>query len=124
MNLHSDDQRCNNHNLNHNYPEHSKKKKKKKKTREQTKRSRKNTIKRNKLYVEDYKRHHPCSCGENDPCCLTFHHKNGDKVGNISDMANRAYSIKRIESEINKCTVMCLNCHTKLHNREDDDKHK
>jgi hypothetical protein len=107
-----------NHNTNHDqkiYPKH-----KKKKSKDHTKRSRKNTIKRNKNFVEEYKHNHPCICGESNSCCLSFHHKNGDKKGNISDMVNRAYSIKRIQAEIDKCIVLCLNCHTKLHNGEGD----
>jgi len=92
--------------------------KNKKKRREQTKKSRKRAILRNKKYVEAYKIQHPCPCGETEPCCLSFHHKNEDKVGNISDMSNKGYSIKRIQKEIDKCDILCLNCHTKLHNQE------
>jgi hypothetical protein len=107
---------------NHN-PEHKKSrtKKQKKKKREQARNSRKRAIRRNKKYVENYKIAHPCSCGEKVPCCLSFHHNNGDKTGTISDMVNRGYSIKRIQSEIRKCDVLCLNCHTKLHNMKKKD---
>ena len=41
-----------------------------------------------------------------------------DKTGNISDMVNRGYGIPRIQKEIDKCIVLCLNCHAKLHNKE------
>lgn len=93
-------------------------KKNKKKRREQARKSRKRAILRNRKFVEAYKIKHPCPCGEVEPCCLSFHHKNEDKVGNISDMANKGYSIKRLQKEINKCVVLCLNCHAKLHNEE------
>ena len=92
--------------------------KNKKKRREQAKKSRKRAILRNRKYVEAHKIQHPCSCGETEPCCLSFHHKNGNKAGNISDMSNKGYGIKRIQKEINKCGVLCLNCHARLHNQK------
>lgn len=98
-----------------------KKKKKSKKKKERAKSYRKKTIKRNKKYVEKYKIENPCPCGETEFCCLSFHHNKGEKTGNISDMVNRGYSIKRIQLEINKCVVLCLNCHSKFHNMTNKD---
>ena len=49
-------------------------------------------------------------CGENDPLVLTFDHLK-DKKFNIGSAIGSGYSIKRIESEIAKCQVMCANCH-------------
>lgn len=91
---------------------------KRKKKKDQARKSRKRIVLRNRKYVEDYKLKNPCPCGETEPCCLSFHHKNGDKTGNISDMVNRGYGLKRIQTEIEKCDVLCLNCHAKLHNKE------
>lgn len=95
--------------------------KNKKKKKEQAKKSRKRAVKRNRKYVEANKINNPCSCGETETCCLSYHHFKDDKEGNISDMVNKGYSIKRIQTEINKCKVMCLNCHAKLHNKEKND---
>jgi hypothetical protein len=53
-------------------------------------------------------------CPENHPACLQFHHKNGDKTKNISDMVIR-WSEERILEEIAKCEVLCANCHFKEH---------
>jgi len=92
--------------------------KNKTKKKEQAKKSRKRVVRRNRKYVEKHKLLHPCPCGEKEPCCLSFHHYEGNKEGNISDMVNRGYSLKRIQTEINKCKVMCLNCHAKLHKKE------
>lgn len=94
--------------------------KNKKKKKEQAKKSRKRAIRRNRRFVENYKLEHPCPlCAENEPCCLSFHHRDGDlKEGNISDMVNRGYSLTRIQKEIDKCNIMCLNCHAKLHFQE------
>ena len=91
---------------------------KKKKKKEQSLRSRKRSIKRNKKYVEIHKLANPCSCGEIEPYCLSYHHNNGDKKANISDMVNRGYGITRIQKEIDKCIILCLNCHARLHHKE------
>ena len=91
---------------------------KKKKKREQARRSRKRAILRNRKFSDEHKLKNPCPCGEVEPYCLSFHHKNGDKTGNISDMVNKGYGIKRLQKEIEKCVVLCLNCHAKLHNKE------
>jgi len=88
------------------------------KKKEQSRKSRKRAVKRNRKYVEAHKIENPCPCGETEPCCLSYHHENGDKTGNISDMVNRGYGINRIQKEIDKCIVLCLNCHAKLHSRE------
>ncbi len=92
--------------------------KNKKKKKLQSQKSRKRAVKRNRKYVEKYKLDRPCPCGETEPCCLSFHHNNGDKTGNISDMVNRGYGLTRIQKEIDKCNVLCLNCHAKLHGKE------
>ena len=56
-------------------------------------------------------------CGEGDASCLDFHHRNPDEK---SDELGRAiwingWSKKRILQEIDKCVVLCANCHRKLH---------
>ena len=53
-------------------------------------------------------------CGENDPSCLDFHHRDPDtKEGDIGKI--RRYSMKRLLAEIAKCDVLCANCHRKHH---------
>jgi hypothetical protein len=91
----------------------------KKKKKSQNRKNRRKTVFRNRRHVDNYKREHPCHiCGETNSCCLSFHHNNGEKTGNISDMVSRGYGLKRIKEEIEKCDVLCLNCHSKLHNGE------
>ena len=90
--------------------------KKKKKKKEQARRSRKRAILRNRKYVDTYKEENPCPCGVGETCCLSFHHDKGEKSGNISDMVNKGYGLARIQKEMDKCIVLCLNCHAKLHN--------
>ncbi|CCV12969.1 hypothetical protein MESS4_510136 [Mesorhizobium sp. STM 4661] len=56
-----------------------------------------------------------CACGEDHPGCLDFHHVTDDKEVNVGDAVRLGWSIKRLMTEINKCVVMCSNCHRKHH---------
>lgn len=71
-------------------------------------------------WYRDYKKTLCCAgCGEKHPACLQFHHKSREgKSFNIADVAGRASSIKALRKEIDKCDVLCVNCHAKLHWRE------
>lgn len=64
--------------------------------------------------VQEYKAALGCSeCGYNKhPVALQFHHHNGNKKANISDLIRSDYSIKTIWKEINKCVILCANCHS------------
>jgi hypothetical protein len=64
--------------------------------------------------IIDYKLLHPCKCGESHPAALDFHHKD-EKEFCISKAYGNCFSWSRIEPEIAKCTVICRNCHAKLH---------
>jgi hypothetical protein len=58
-------------------------------------------------------------CGESHPACLQFHHKDRkEKKFALGDMAGRASGLKALIEEINKCEVLCVNCHAKHHWRE------
>lgn len=66
--------------------------------------------------VERAKLGKSCSCGESDPICLDFHHRDpSTKVGNISRMASKCVSDEKLLAEIAKCDLICSNCHRKLH---------
>lgn len=54
-------------------------------------------------------------CGETNIACLDFHHLR-DKKGNISDLI-KIENLNKVINEINKCIVLCANCHRKLHNQ-------
>lgn len=63
----------------------------------------------------EYKKTLECEeCGENHPACLDFHHIE-DKNENISTLVKRGHSMKKIREEIEKCEVLCANCHRKKH---------
>ncbi len=67
-------------------------------------------------WLYTYKEARACSCGEDTPVCLDFHHVDpSTKLMEVSLMPNLGYSIKRILEEIAKCDLMCANCHRKLH---------
>jgi len=68
-------------------------------------------------WLNNYKSKLKCIyCEESTPCCLDFHHKNKhSKESTIANAIHGCWSIKRIETEIKKCVVVCSNCHRKLH---------
>jgi len=62
-------------------------------------------------YVWQYLSNHPCiECGESDPVVLEFHHRH-EKDKPISVLTAAGYSIATIQAEIDKCDVLCANCH-------------
>lgn len=55
-------------------------------------------------------------CGENEPVCMDFHHLDPTKKEfNISYMFSRGLSLESVLKEIEKCVVLCSNCHRKYH---------
>ena len=68
-------------------------------------------------WLRDLKEGVECQkCGESDPACLTFHHREPDeKEFTISFAINQRLSRKRILAEMEKCDVLCANCHMKHH---------
>src|SRR3989344_2561872 len=56
-------------------------------------------------------------CGENTPACLDFHHRDTDKKERSLSNAVKiwGWGIKRLKKEIEKCIVLCSNCHRKVH---------
>lgn len=66
--------------------------------------------------VIDYKVSKGCAnCPEKHPACLEFHHLDPSKKEyNISGYRRRG-GLKYIQKEIDKCIVLCSNCHRKLH---------
>jgi hypothetical protein len=65
-------------------------------------------------FLWDYLKSHPCTeCGEADPIVLEFHHNHSKDMA-ISEMITRVTSIDRLKEELEKCTVLCSNCHRRL----------
>ena len=55
-------------------------------------------------------------CEENHPGVLDFHHNNPSlKEREVTTIVSRNWSLDRIKKEIEKCMILCSNCHRKLH---------
>lgn len=67
--------------------------------------------------LHDFKDAHPCIlCGEQERTCLDFHHLDPhQKDFGISTLLKGTRSWESILKEIEKCVVLCKNCHAKVH---------
>lgn len=66
---------------------------------------------KNREFVLEYLKTHPCVvCNETDPVVLEFNHLR-DKKENISRMWAQGFALSSIKKEIEKCEVLCANCH-------------
>ncbi|SRR5258708_37713293 len=87
--------------------------------RHRTKRLAKNYERRAAIYeyIQDIKIHLCCvDCGQRHPATLQFHHLNSEnKMFNIGDAVRDGISLDRIKKEIEKCIVLCANCHAIRH---------
>lgn len=76
-------------------------------------------------YIKSIKTQLCCTdCGEQRPATLQFHHLNPeDKMFNIGEAIRYGISLDKIKQEIQKCVVLCANCHAIRHfnmrNQED-----
>ena len=70
-----------------------------------------------KSFIDEIKLNAKCArCPENDIACLDFHHKDdSSKDFNVAKAITIGYSIERIKKEIEKCEILCSNCHRKHH---------
>ena len=68
-------------------------------------------------WITQYKENLSCQkCGEDSAICLDFHHKDGQaKDFTLARARSWGWSIDRIRKEIEKCVVLCANCHRKEH---------
>lgn len=75
-------------------------------------------IARNKQWLLEYLREHPCvDCGETDVEVLEFDHI--DLVGSKARrIGSHISSLGRLKKEVAKCAVRCANCHTRRTRRQ------
>lgn len=67
-------------------------------------------VERKRSWIAAYLSQHPCvDCGESDLIVLEFDHL-CDKTDNISRLIQDGAQV-RLEAEIQKCEVVCANCH-------------
>jgi hypothetical protein len=66
-------------------------------------------------------------CCVTDPICLEFHHE-GEKRDGVGRLVSQSYRLDEIRDEIEKCRLVCANCHRGLHfappSPKYDDTHK
>ncbi len=81
------------------------------KYREQQESRRKQNIHR----IDEIRKSNPCTvCGQDKYYMLCFHHRDKtEKEFSIGMSTN--FSWKRLEAEIDKCDIMCSNCHIEYH---------
>lgn len=66
----------------------------------------------NKAKLIEYLLAHPCvDCGETDLVVLDFDHVRGTKIKEIGRLVAGGSFWKKIAEEIEKCEVVCANCH-------------
>lgn len=81
--------------------------------------SRKNK-QRNRDWYNSVKKSENCkNCGENRAAALVFHHIS-DKSGNVARLVSQEYGIETIAKEIEKCVILCSNCHRVHHNGKEN----
>lgn len=68
-------------------------------------------------YVQSIKNEMCCTdCDERHPATLHFHHLNSeDKLFNIGEAVQKGFGLNKIKKEIEKCIVLCANCHAIRH---------
>lgn len=69
-----------------------------------------------RMWVTAYKYHSDgCNrCDVSQPTCLDFHHEN-EKTRTIAAMLSWGQSLPEIQREIEKCELLCANCHRQIH---------
>ena len=73
-----------------------------------------------KTWFVNYKKQLACvTCGYNHPAALDFHHVEQKKSNRkVHKLVSDGHTKKRILEEIDKCVVLCSNCHREHHHDE------
>lgn len=76
--------------------------------------------KERRVWFQDLKKTLKCNkCPESDWRTLDFHHKDpSEKDWEVANMVRSGWSQKTILEEMEKCEVLCSNCHRKEHWKE------
>ncbi|MGI9018444.1 MAG: hypothetical protein ACR2HR_15310 [Euzebya sp.] len=65
---------------------------------------------RNREVIKDAKKVSCADCGQSFPShAMDFDHVTGEKLGDVAWM--RSTGLRRLQEEISKCEVVCVNCH-------------
>lgn len=69
-----------------------------------------------RAWFEEYQKTMKCACGETHISCLDFHHRDpSTKRASVREMMRGHYPFEALLEEVEKCDVICANCHRKLH---------
>lgn len=72
----------------------------------------KNARKELLLWAQELKRGECVDCGNiYHPVAMDWEHPQNNKLANVSDLVRKGYSKQRILDEIEKCQLVCANCH-------------
>ena len=76
-----------------------------------------------KSRVDNIKKRGECSvCGNEDHRVLEFHHRDPtQKKFSIVKAVHNRYSLNALQKEIEKCDLICANCHRVIHYGDNDD---
>lgn len=77
------------------------------------------TPRRRRGWVNNYKEDRGCAnCDHDDGASLDLHHVDSTKELTVSRLVSEAYGTERIVREMNRCEVLCANCHRSHHRSE------
>jgi hypothetical protein len=81
--------------------------------------NKRNRINELKQFVTKLKSEKGCQrCDEEFPPCLHYHHtRPEEKEYGIAEMVKGGFSKTRILEEMEKCLLLCANCHIKEHHQ-------
>lgn len=71
-------------------------------------------------WVDKHKSSQGCNvCGTTDKRCLQLHHKDSStKKHSVATLIGKGYIFKTVKEEVEKCEVLCANCHSIHHYEE------
>lgn len=80
--------------------------------------------KSNRQWFNTFKKTLHCTnCGENHPATLDFHHVRYEKTNvKVNELVSGGHAKQRILQEVEKCVVLCSNCHRIHHHDERNNK--
>ena len=83
----------------------------------------KKSRKRNRDFINNIKESNPClDCKKFFPYYVMHFDHIFEKEGSISDLSRASVSIERLKQEIDKCELVCSNCHAiRTHERKQGD---
>ena len=79
-----------------------------------------------KRFVNKIKKDLTCKeCGFDNPHALQFHHVDPNtKKKAVAELISSGYNKDAVQKEIDKCIVLCANCHLIMHRAKRDEENK